>query len=121
MLNQHPALAELRLRIRFLEGAWVREGSVLLFGLEAIDAHLPGGGLQAGALHEAFRSAGEAAPWSPLSTDVAAATYYFDPREIELYRTDTGNYRHNLASELPPLWIVLRRPFELHTVTAGPG
>jgi hypothetical protein len=48
-------------------------------------------------LHEAFGSAGEAAPWSPLSPDAAAATDYVGPREIELYRSDTGNYRHNRA------------------------
>jgi hypothetical protein len=68
----------------------------------------------------------EAAPWSPLSSDATAATYYVGPSEIELYRTDTGNYRHNLASESPSLWIVLRPtgdepPFELQTVTADPA
>jgi uncharacterized protein DUF3305 len=68
----------------------------------------------------------EAAPWSPLSSDATAATYYVGPSEIELYRTDTGNYRHNLESELPSLWIVLRPtggepPFGLQTVTADPA
>jgi hypothetical protein len=68
----------------------------------------------------------EAAPWSPLSRDATAATYYVGPSEIELYRTDTGSYRHNLASESPSLWIVLRPtgnepPFELQTVTADPA
>jgi hypothetical protein len=36
-------------------------------------------------------------PGPPLSTDAAAATYYVGPREVELYRSDTGNYRHNRA------------------------
>jgi len=68
----------------------------------------------------------EAAAWSRLSSDATAATYYVGPSEVELYRTDTGNYRNNLASELPSLWIVLRPtgdepPFELHTVTADPA
>jgi hypothetical protein len=68
----------------------------------------------------------EAAPWSPLSSNATATTYYVGAGEIELYRTDTGNYRHNLASELPSLWIVLRPtgdepPFELQTVTADPA
>jgi Protein of unknown function (DUF3305) len=68
----------------------------------------------------------EAAPWSPLSSDATTATYYVGLFEIELYRTDTGNYRHNLASALPSLWIVLRPtggdpPFELQTVTADPA
>ena len=68
----------------------------------------------------------EAAPWSPLCSDAAAATYYVGASEIELYRTDTGGYRHNVASELPSLWIVLRPtghepPFTLQTVTADPA
>ncbi len=68
----------------------------------------------------------DAAPWSALSNNAAAATYYVGPSEIELYRTDTGSYRDNLAAELPSLWIVLRPtgdepPFELQTVTADPA
>jgi Protein of unknown function (DUF3305) len=68
----------------------------------------------------------EAAPWSPLCSNAAAATYYVGASEIELYRTDTGSYRHNVASELPSLWIVLRPtghepPFTLQTVTADPA
>jgi protein ImuA len=59
MLNPHPALAELRHRIRFLESTDVGEGAVLPFGVDAIDAHLPVRGLQAGALHEVFGAAGE--------------------------------------------------------------
>ena len=59
MLNPQPALAELRHRIRFLESPDVREDALLPFGVDAIDAHLPAGGLQAGALHEAFGGAGE--------------------------------------------------------------
>jgi protein ImuA len=59
MLKPHPALAELRHRIRFLENPDVREGDVLPFGVEVIDALLPAGGLQAGALHEAFGAAEE--------------------------------------------------------------
>jgi protein ImuA len=59
MLNPHPALAELRQRIRFLESTDAGKGAVLPFGVEAFDAHLPAGGLQAGALHEAFGAVGE--------------------------------------------------------------
>src|SRR5215813_1272056 len=59
MLKPHPALAELRQRIRFLESTDAGKGVVLPFGVEAIDAHLPAGGLQAGALHEAFGAPGE--------------------------------------------------------------
>jgi protein ImuA len=47
-----PALEELRARIRRLEGTVGRRQTVLPFGIEAIDRHLPGGGLALGALHE---------------------------------------------------------------------
>ncbi|HXW71018.1 MAG TPA: damage-inducible protein [Methylocella sp.] len=47
-----PALEELRARIRRLEGVSGRRQAVLPFGIEAIDRHLPGGGLALGALHE---------------------------------------------------------------------
>lgn len=59
MLNPHPGLAELRQCIRFLESTEAGKGMVLSFGVEAIDVHLPAGGLQAGALHEAFGAGGE--------------------------------------------------------------
>ena len=43
---------ELRERIQRLEGAADRPRLVLPFGIQAIDRHLPGGGLALGALHE---------------------------------------------------------------------
>src|SRR6202045_202152 len=45
-------IEELRERIRRLEGAAGRRRLVLPFGIQAIDQHLPGGGLALGALHE---------------------------------------------------------------------
>ena len=47
-----PVIAELRERIRRLEGGTGRERSVLPFGLSSMDRRLPGGGLALGALHE---------------------------------------------------------------------
>jgi protein ImuA len=47
-----PGIEELRERIRRLEGAAARRRWVLPFGIQAIDRHLPGGGLALGALHE---------------------------------------------------------------------
>ena len=46
--------------------------------------------------------------------------------EIELYRTETGNYRDNLASGAPMLWVALRPtgvepPYEIFAVTADPA
>lgn len=54
MLNSSVNLtvADLRERIQRLEGAAVRKGEVLSFGLIPIDDRLPGGGLAFGALHE---------------------------------------------------------------------
>jgi protein ImuA len=43
---------EIRERIRRLEGAAGRRRLVLPFGIQAIERHLPGGGLALGALHE---------------------------------------------------------------------
>ncbi|ESY94361.1 hypothetical protein X738_24625 [Mesorhizobium sp. LNHC209A00] len=45
---------------------------------------------------------------------------------IELYRTETTNYRDNLRSAAPVLWVVLRptaseHPYEIVTVTADPA
>src|SRR3984893_10069823 len=47
-----PIVEELRERIQHLEGAAARRRLVLPFGIQAIDRHLPGGGLALGALHE---------------------------------------------------------------------
>jgi protein ImuA len=47
-----PVLKALRQRIQRLEGGAARPRAVLPFGIEAIDQHLPEGGLALGALHE---------------------------------------------------------------------
>jgi hypothetical protein len=67
-----------------------------------------------------------AEPWSVLSYDATAALFYAGATEIELYRTETGNYKLNLETETPSLWIVLRPtgsepPFALLAVTADPS
>jgi hypothetical protein len=66
------------------------------------------------------------APWTELAVGPDAATYYAGAAEIELYRSETGNYRENLLSGAPALWVVLRPtgvvpPFELIAVTADPA
>jgi hypothetical protein len=68
----------------------------------------------------------EAAPWTLLSQDGDRATFYAGTAEIELYRTETSNYRDNLASAAPMLWIALRPtgvepPYEIFAVTADPS
>lgn len=64
--------------------------------------------------------------WTKLSEDGEHATFYIGAAPVELYRTETTNYRDNLATGSPLLWVVLRRtegepPLELFTVTADPA
>jgi hypothetical protein len=67
-----------------------------------------------------------AAPWTPLDTEAETALFYAGEAVIELHRTETTNYRDNLASGAPALWVALRpvaseRPYELFAVTADPA
>ena len=68
----------------------------------------------------------EALPWTRLSEDVDAVTFYAGAAQIELHRTETGNYRANLAYGTPSLWVALRPtgndpPYALFAVTADPA
>lgn len=51
-MRPQPALEALRQRIAVIEGCTRRTSAVLPFGIGALDARLPGGGLALGALHE---------------------------------------------------------------------
>jgi Protein of unknown function (DUF3305) len=67
-----------------------------------------------------------AAPWTPLDTAPETSLFYAGQAVIELHRTETANYRNNLASGAPALWVALRpatseRPNELIAVTADPA
>jgi hypothetical protein len=70
-----------------------------------------------------------AAPWTRIGEEGDATTFYAGETAIELHRTETANYRQNLLSGTPALWVVLRprladsvRPaFELLMVTADPA
>ena len=67
-----------------------------------------------------------AAPWTPISSDPEVTTFYAGQAMIELYRTETANYRDNLASGTPLLWVILRPTsaeagFDLLMVTADPA
>lgn len=66
----------------------------------------------------------DATPWTRLSGDDTRASYYAGATLIELYRSDTGNYRDNLAGDRK-LWVVLTPtesdpPYALFKVTADP-
>jgi hypothetical protein len=68
----------------------------------------------------------DASPWTLLSEGCDVATFYAGPAEISLYRTETGNYRDNLASGEPKLWVALRPagtdpPYGIFAVTADPA
>ena len=68
----------------------------------------------------------EASPWTTLSQDGDGTTFYAGGAEIELYRTETTNYRDNLGSGAPMLWVALRPtgvepPYEIFAVTADPA
>ena len=67
-----------------------------------------------------------AAPWTKLAEDDQRTTFYAGSTEITLHRSDTGDYRDNLATGVPMLWVVLRessapQPYRLYLVTASPS
>jgi hypothetical protein len=67
-----------------------------------------------------------APPWTPISVDSDATMFYAGQAVIELHRTETANYRDNLASGSPMVWVVLRAggsaaPFDVLMVTADPA
>jgi hypothetical protein len=67
-----------------------------------------------------------AAPWTPLAEEAEIALFFAGGAVIELHRTETTNYRENLASEAPALWVALRPvasepPYEILAVTADPA
>ena len=54
------------------------------------------------------------------------ATYYAGAAEIELYRSEADNYRRNLASAAPAVWVALQEtggdpPYAIAAVTADPA
>jgi hypothetical protein len=63
-------------------------------------------------------------PWTLLSGDNDRASFYAGSTSIDLYRSDTGNYRDNLLGD-SRLWVVLTPteldpPYSLFMVTADP-
>ena len=69
----------------------------------------------------------EAAPWTRLLGEAEDTTlFYAGDAVIELYRTETANYRSNLASSAPSLWVIMRpdasrNAYRLFAVTADPA
>ena len=64
--------------------------------------------------------------WTKLADNGERATFYAGPGMVELHRSETANYRDNLATGTPALWVVLREtgaepPYALYLVTADPA
>lgn len=67
-----------------------------------------------------------AAAWTPLAEDGDAVTYYAGPAEIALYRSEADNYRRNLMSGAPAIWVTMHAtggepPCVIGGVTADPA
>ena len=69
-----------------------------------------------------------AAPWTPLGPEAGTETtaFYAGQAAVELHRTETANYRDNLASGSPAVWVALRptasgSSYELAAVTVDPA
>ena len=67
-----------------------------------------------------------APPWTQISAQGELTIFYAGDAVIELHRTETANYRDNLASGAPRLWVILRPGsgevgFDLLFVTADPA
>ena len=73
-----------------------------------------------------FVGSPSAAPWTPLAAEAETTLFFAGEAVIELHRTETINYRDNLASGAPALWVALQpvaseRPYEILAVTADPA
>jgi hypothetical protein len=68
----------------------------------------------------------DAPAWSQVSQAGDLTTFYAGAADIALFRSETANYRDNLGSGEPKLWVVLRPTgtepaYALLTVTADPA
>jgi hypothetical protein len=67
-----------------------------------------------------------AAPWTTVSSEKETTVFYAGAATIDLHRTETANYRANLNSGTPALWVALRPtgsepPYDVLAVTADPA
>jgi len=73
-----------------------------------------------------FAGEPSAAPWTLLAAEAETTLFYAGEAAIELHRTETTNYRENLGSGAPALWVALRPvasewAYEILAVTADPA
>ncbi len=76
--------------------------------------------------HAALMPPPDVKPWTTLGVDGGAELFYAGAARVELFKSGTGNYRDNLATGAPKLWVVLRPagpapPVEVVLVTADPS
>ncbi|MBX9925645.1 MAG: DUF3305 domain-containing protein [Hyphomicrobiaceae bacterium] len=76
--------------------------------------------------HAVFPVAPDVAPWTPLGSVAGSTRYYAGAHDITLYSTETTNYRDNLLTDEPKLWVVLRPdgdepPITIAAITADPA
>lgn len=93
--------------------------------LECFDLTGPWGGHQWRPAH-VFVTPPETEPWTPLGKSGTARRYYAGVYDVHLYSTDTANYRDNLQSGEPKLWVVMRPegpepPVGIVVITADPA
>jgi hypothetical protein len=68
----------------------------------------------------------ETKPWTQLGGSAELAMFYVGSADVALFHSDTAQYRDNLTSGAPALWVVLRPtgvepPYEIAIVTADPS
>jgi hypothetical protein len=68
----------------------------------------------------------DANPWTQLAIDMDTITFYAGSSEIELCRSDAENYRDNLRSAVPSVWVELLDtagdpPYGIGAVTVDPA
>ena len=68
----------------------------------------------------------EAATWTQLAEAGDAVTFYAGPAEIALYSLEAENYRRNLRSGAPAIWVTMHAtagepPYVIGGVTADPA
>jgi hypothetical protein len=68
----------------------------------------------------------DATPWTRLAEADDAVTFYAGPAEIALYGSEAENYRRNLLSGAPMVWVALHAtggepPYVIGGVTVDPA
>lgn len=73
-----------------------------------------------------FETPPDVAPWTPLGGSARSQRFYAGEVTLHVYSTDTANYRDNLESGAPKLWVALSAssaepPITVIAVTADPA